>query len=583
MKKIAIYSALAAVAMGLSSCDHFLNENRFPLDQQTNNPSYWNNEANLQKQCDNLYLNFIGYGIGDSDGLFYFQTLNDNQASGVGGGFTNWAFTNIPNASSTWNKPYEVIRQCNSIISGAEGSTLNSAVKAKYIGIARMVRAWKYFQLVRAYGDVPYVDIVLDTNSPELYGARTDRDVVMDKVYEDLKYAAENIGGGSATTWSSNFAYAMMSQICLYEGAYCKYRTVEENYKAADKTRADKFFGYVVDAGNYLMGQGYSLNSDYRSNYNSVSLAGNPEMIFYRAYKEATLTHNTIRFTVASTTIAGLSKDAFDDYLFVDGKPLSSTTCDKNDAGELKDGIVDGVSGMGQVLSLEKVLAVRDQRLAATVDTVVCYGTTEGGMTYSRAGSSQLSSSSGYLIRKFDNTAIPVNFRTGNNYTCAPVYWLAVIFCDYAEAKAELGQLSDADLNNTLNLLYERAGLPSQTVASLSSMNDPKAAADGISSLLYEVRRCRRCETMLDNDLRFWDLQRWHQLDKLDTKLNPNIRLGANLKNAAKAYEYMDGDYMKAIVGNERVYSKREYLYPIPSGQISLNEALTQQPNWASK
>ena len=61
MKKIIIISALAVAAAGMSSCDDFLNDNRFPLDQQTDNPSYWNNEANVQKQCDNLYQNFAGY------------------------------------------------------------------------------------------------------------------------------------------------------------------------------------------------------------------------------------------------------------------------------------------------------------------------------------------------------------------------------------------------------------------------------------------------------------------------------------------------------------------------------------------
>lgn len=579
MKKTAILSALTVAALGLSSCNDFLDDNRYPLSQQTNNPNYWNNEANVQKQCDNLYTNFAGFGVSETDGLFYFQTLTDNQASGIGGGFTNWSFTNVPASTNTWNSPYVIIRQCNEIINKTEASSLSADVKARYVGIARLIRAQQYYHLVRAYGDVPYVSEVLDVNSEALYGPRTDRDEVMDKVYEDLDYAAKNIGSGTKTTWSSDLAYAMMSKICLYEGTFCKYRTAEDNGKAADPGRASKYLGYVVAAGDVLMSKGYSLNPSYRANYNSVSLQNNPEMIFYKAYKEATLTHNTIRYTVASTVIAGLSKDAFDSYLFTDGKPLASTTCDKNDAGEYTQGVVDGVSGLGNVLSLKKVLAVRDQRLFETIDTVVCFGATETGLTYSRAGSSQLSSSSGYLIRKFDNTSIPVNFRTGNNYTCAPVYWLSVIYCDYAEAKAELGQLTDAILDNTLNKLFARAGLPNQTVASMTAMADP-ANNMGVSSLIWEVRRCRRCETMLDDDLRYWDLQRWHQLDKLDTSSYPNIRLGANLKNYPSTYAYMEGDYMKATPDHDRNYDKRNYRYPVPSGQISLNTALTQNPGW---
>ena len=580
MKKSIIISAVALACMTFASCDHFLDENRLPLDKQTDNPTYWNNEANVAKQCDDLYENFTGYG--DSGyGLFYFQTLTDNQGSGVGGAFTNWAYINVPTSSSIWNASYTVIRHCNQIIKGTTASTLNDATKAKYIGIARMIRAMQYYELVRAFGDVPYIDQVLDVNSPELYGPRTDRDLVMDKVYEDLEYAANNIGNGTKTTWSSDMAWAMMSKICLYEAAYCKYRTVAENYKAPDTNRANKFYGYVVTAGDKLMAKGYTLNSDYRANYNSVSLASNPEMIFYKGYKEATLTHQTIRYTVASTVIAGISKDAFDDFLFLDGKPKALTTMDTNDAGVVKKGVIDGVSELGDVLSITNVLKNRDQRLAAIVDTVVCYGSSENGMTYSRAGSSQLSSSTGYLVRKFDNTSIPVNFRTGNNYTCAPVFWLSVVYCDYAEAKAELGTLTDDDLNKTLNKLYARAGLPNQTVASMTNMNDP-ANDMNISSLLWEVRRCRRCETMLDDDLRYWDLQRWHQLDKLDTKKNPDIKLGANIKNGV-SYDYKVGDYIQSIPSNDRVFEARQYLYPIPSLQISLNEALVQNQLWAGK
>lgn len=576
MKKSIILTALSLACLTFTSCDHFLDENRYPLDKQTDNPNYWNNEANVSKQCDNLYVNFEGYGD-DGYGLFYFQTLTDNQGSGVGGAFTNWAYTNVPTSNSIWNASYTQIRHCNQIIQGVTNSTLAEGTKARYLGIARLMRALQYYDLVRAFGDVPYTDQVLDVNSPELYGPRDDRDMIMDKVYEDLKYAADNIGNGTKTTWSSDLAWAAMSKICLYEGTYCKYRTQAENYKAADLERANKYLNYVVAAGDHLMGRGYTLNADYRSNYNSVSLQGNPEMIFYKAYKQATLTHQTIRYTVASTVIAGISRDAFESFLFKDGKPLALTSENTSDKGELKDG--EGSGSEGKVLSIYKVLRNRDQRLAAIVDTVICYGSSETGMTYSRAGSSQLSSSTGYLVRKFDNTDIPVNFRTGNNYTCAPVYWLSVIYCDYAEAKAELGTLTDADLNNTINKLYARAELPAQTVASLTGMNDP-ANNMGVSSLIWEVRRCRRCETMLDDDLRYWDLQRWHQLDKLDTRSNPKIKQGANLTGALRPYNYMVGEYMESIPGNDRVFSAREYLYPIPSQQISLNSALTQQPLW---
>lgn len=587
MKKIIIISALAVAAAGMSSCDDFLNDNRFPLDQQTDNPSYWNNEANVQKQCDNLYQNFAGYSMSE----FYFATRSDNNASGTGGGFVDWVNTNVPDYSSVWSNPYTVIRQCNYIINKVPESSLPDSQKAKFIGIGRLIRAQQYYWLVRAYGDVQYTDQVLDPADTEaLMSPRVDRDIVMDKVYEDLDYACKNIGSGSKTTWSSDLAYAMTAEICLYEGTYCKYRTLEENYKAADPARAEKFLGYAAAAAKAVMDKNYSLNSSYIGNYNSVSLENNPEMIFYKEYKMAVLTHSQINYIVQTTMIAGMSKDAFDSYLFKDGLPLAKTTCNKNDAGYVKKGIVDGVGAtaiIGDELYIGDLLAERDQRLYQTIDTCLGYGSTptpekpDAGMTWARVGSARLFSSSGYLTRKFDNPEdIDWQYRQASNYTCAPIYWLSYVYCMYAEAKAELGTLTDADLDASINKLYARAGLPNQTVASLKAIEDP-ANNMGVNSLIWEVRRCRRCELMFDRDFRYWDLVRWHQLDKLDNVKYPNIRLGANIKNGNAPYAYMSGDYMLATPSNNRIFEARQYLYPVPQNQINLTfGAVTQNPLW---
>ncbi len=587
MKKTIIISALAIASLGLSSCDDFLNENRFPLDKQTDNPSYWNNEANVQKQCDYLYLNFAGYAASE----FYFATRSDNNASGTGGSFVEWINTNVPSESGSWSTPYEVIRQCNFIISRVPGSTLTESKKSKYIGIARLIRAQQYYWLVRAYGDVQYTDEVLDpANEEALMSPRVDRDVVMDKVYDDLDFACKNIGSGSKTTWSSDLAYAMTAEICLYEGTYCKYRTLADNDKAPDEARANKFLGYAATAAKAVMDKSYTLNPTYIGNYNSVSLESNPEMIFYKEYMKAELAHSQIQYTTRTTRIAGMSKDAFDSYLFKDGLPLSKTSCNKDDAGYVKKGIVEGVGTtavIGDELYIGDLLAERDQRLYQTIDTCLGYGSTptpanpNSGMTWARYGSDRLSSSSGYLTRKFDNPEkIDWEYRSSGNYTCAPQYWLSYVYCMYAEAKAELGTLTDEDLDISINKLYIRAELPEQTVASLSSINDT-ANDMGVSSLIWEIRRCRRCELMFDRDFRYWDLLRWHQLDKLDNVKNPDIRLGANIKNGLSPYTYMDGDYMLATPDNNRIYDARQYLYPVPQNQINLTfGAVTQNPLW---
>ena len=105
----------------------------------------------------------------------------------------------------------------------------------------------------------------------------------------------------------------------------------------------------------------------------------------------------------------------------------------------------------------------------------------------------------------------------------------------------------------------------------------------GVSPLIWEIRRERRCELMFDNKFRYWDLIRWHQLDKLDTTLHPEITMGANLASdptAEKAVTLTADGYIDASNGMTRTYEYKHYLYPIPSGQITLNPDLGQNPGW---
>ena len=111
-------------------------------------------------------------------------------------------------------------------------------------------------------------------------------------------------------------------------------------------------------------------------------------------------------------------------------------------------------------------------------------------------------------------------------------------------------------------------------------MNDP-ANNMGVSSLLWEIRRCRRCELIYDKDLRYWDLVRWHKLDLLDSQSHPEIYLGANVTALPESERPANvNGYMDASGGQIRKFAEREYLFPIPSGQIGLNSALEQQELW---
>ena len=564
---------IAMAGAFLTGCNDFLDDNRNPLDRETDNAAFWSMPDNCQAECDWFYDQFNAYGNGSGAGSFFFSQLSDDQCAYS---FRDWTHTNVPAASSDWRATYEVIRHAESIINGVRNSELSEDNKKFFEGVAKLNRAYQYFDIVRKFGDVVWVGGVAGTEDPVLYAKRTSRDIVMDSVLRDLDYAVATLPvNADKMSWSRDLALAIKSYACLWEGSFCKYRTQADNGIAPNAERAKKYFEESVKASTELLPK-YTLDATYSAKYHSLAdeLAANPEVIFMRAYKNNVKFHSTISYTASSTETAGISKDAFDDFLFSDGLPLASTTKDKSDKGEVVE--LDGK----KTVSIQKLLDVRDGRLAEIIDPYLMYT----DMPYNRAGCTGIWSTTGYGVLKFDNINLPVASRqnSAKNYTSCPLYWLSSVMLEYAEAKAELGTITDADLNASINQIFTRSGLPTRTVAELSAINDPQAAKDGVSSLLYEIRRCRRCELIMDKDYRYWDLIRWHQLNKLDSSLNPDIFLGANVSMSPVEIASADlkGEYMNGSQGKTRTYAAKYYLYPIPSGQLTLNPDLGQNIGW---
>lgn len=598
MKKTIILAASAL--MLLASCDDMLD--KAPRDKFVNNPEFWNNVNQVESYSNRFFEQYVGYGQSGNYGWFYFKSLSDDQ---VNPDFDNWDRTSVLGNDSYWSNPFTEIRRANYMLAGLKTSTLSESQRNHFVAVARLNRAWQYYQLVRMYGDVQwYEDVVMDpdpngSQSEIIYQARTDRDVVMDHVLDDLNFAVANITTTGKNNWSVDMAQAMKSDICLYEGTYCKYRTQADNGKAADMTRANKFLNECVKASEAVMAKNYKLNANYGDIYNADDLGGNTEVIFFRNYKLNEIMHSTGDYCCSSSPQRGISKDAFDAFLFRDGKPLATTTLNKSDVPERveyiqhdskgkvvldEDGkpvvLKDKDGNTRYVYSIEKMLAVRDKRLSKLVDPILSLAHHE----WERAASgSSMASSTGYTIAKYDNLNQEPKDRISinRNISDAPLWTLPIIYLNFAEAKAELGTLTQTDLDNTVNMLQARADVKA---ISISPEADP-ANNMNVSNLLWEIRRARRCELMTDNWIRYWDLVRWHQLDKLDNTKYPNINRGANVKAAmaqdADIVYNVDADGYIIVNTAQRIYDKKYYFYPIPSSQITLsNGTTTQNPGW---
>lgn len=562
MKKIFLY-IIALSALLLVSCDDMLN--KMPRDTFSNAPSFWSNENNVNSYSNKYYDN---YG---SSGLFYFTSLSDDQASPS---FDNWKFTNIPTGASAWSDAFTEIRRINYAISGLKTSTLPKKTVDYYMAVNRLNRAWEYYNLVREYGDVQWVNqmVLNPSDSTDIYLPRTDRDVVMDSVLADLNYAIPLLGANKdKTLWSSDMALAMKSDVCLYEGTFCKYRTSADNGKAPDLNRAKKYLNECVVANDELMKSGrYGLTTNYGEIYNSLDLNPSPEVIFYRNFAKDVNGHGLVDYTCGSTEQKGITKDAFDSFLFLDGKPKATTSMNTDDKA------VENASGH---FSIKDQLERRDKRLSVLIDTIVSFKNhgwaRERFVGDKTPNTSEMTSSTGYTIRKYDNFTLDTYYRTNTttNYTDVPLYWYAVILLNDAEAKAELGTISNSDLDRTINLLQKRAGLPDMTT---KVQADPDNDMN-VSDLIWEIRRVRRNELMTDKEYRYWDLVRWHQLDKLDTQKNPDIKRGVNLTNLDDKDIQVDAQGYKVPFTADRKYESKHYLFPIPLDQLKLSNGMTKQ------
>ena len=497
MRKI-IYIA-AIVLLGSCSKD-FLNKGSQIIFDDTN---FWTSENNVKSYCWEFYNRFAGFGTG-TNGDFYFTTFSDDQAAS---GMND--FPSAPPASDG-NWEYTYIRKANLLLQRAPEVPMSEEAINHYLGVARFFRAYEYANMVRHFGDIPYINSYLDQSQTDLiYTPRTSRNIVVDSIVADLQFAAQHVRTaerskalGDANVLSREAVWAYISRVALYEGTYAKYVTDAgtSSSSSTSGTQSEKLLRIAKEAAANLVAGPYTLSTGYKEVYSSMDLSKNNEVILYKSYVSGVMTHSVVGYTNSSTMMSGLTKDAVDSYLCTDGLPISLSPLYQGDG------------------NITATLANRDLRLAQSVDDRLAYiGTpNEKGFT----------SSTGYKITKFDNDALtPSETLAPNNPTDAPIFWLAEVYLNYAEAAAELGELTQSDLDATINLLRQRAGV---APLMLSSVPDDPLRDQDVPALIWEIRRERRCELMMDG-FRSWDIRRWGKLQYLDPSIKPAIFMGAKI------------------------------------------------------
>lgn len=593
-----ILGAFLALTIGLTGCEDFLNKT--PLDELTESTAF-NTYDNFKTYSWKLYEYFDGFPTdgGYTPANISSEYNSDNMINAQSGGESAYAYQlkSVPSTSSSWNFSY--IRNVNLMLQNIDKSSMDEDSKNHWRSVGYFFRALRYFDMMVAYGDVPWIDKVLtDTDTDILMGKRTPRDEVARHILEDLQYAEANIkpDGDGSNTINTDVVRALISRFGLYEGTWRKYHEIggEEVYLRAS-----------ADASAKLIESFPNLMESYDDVFNSEELVGQPGIILAKQYATSLVTHSITRVIRSSSWYADLTKDAVDSYLCTDGHPIKTSTVYEGDQDiysqfrnrdrrlyftVIPPYRVELTGPQATSFTWEYTDDPRDREYIDFMATLTpetgkrlpvsnYVGYNVHAVPHFRNypnGQGFLVSQLGFYFWKYYNRQVDnMNLRTSTiDY---PIFRMGEVLVNYAEAKYELNEFDQSVADASINKLRVRANLPGMVVSEITDAFDPDRDPT-VPAVLWEIRRERRVELMGDG-FRFRDLKRWKKGEYLNKQ-----PLGMWVNNA---------DYDNKLIihgGSQEGYVEffaeplgwldYYYLEPLPTQELALNPNLEQNPGW---
>ncbi len=582
-KKIYIVLVLSVI-LSWSCNEDFLE--RYPLDELSPN-EYFKSANDLKLYANRFYTLLPAHG-GYGGGTFWIDENSDNLVPGVFNTQLGGTRT-LPASGAGWE--WSDIRQCNYFFDNCFKNLEDTVDGLKYIGEVKFFKAILYFDKVKTFGDVPWFNRALGPDSPELYAPRDSRKSVVDSIIACLDYAIAHLDDmATAEPFRINKETAMLlkARICLYEGTWEKYHYNTPFGVAGENGQS--FLQLAVETAQALMETGtFSLytgpaGKEYWSLFNQLDYSENPEVLLWKKFDpELGFVHHISAILVSGAGNTGISKDMVDSYLCSDGQPISVSPL-----------------FMGYD-SLEGMVVNRDPRLAQSI--------------FLRGYEQTINSPGGAADTKFEKPAIDNSgqFRATTGFclykginpdasqsTSAGGWMGSIIFrytealLIYAEARAELGVITQQDIDITINKIRDRVGMVHLDINNITS--DPDWDFPELSPVINEIRRERRVELAFEGH-RWDDIARW-RAHHLITGKRPKgcLYIGSNLENT-----YFDFLGNPAIIIGQNLHVDeegfidpyqvmlpngfgfdpgRDYLSPIPTNEITLNSNLVQNPGW---
>lgn len=580
MKKLYFTLALVFSSLLFSSCDEDYLD--VPPKDQIDADFFFNNAKDLEVATNDFYTS-IG-----SDGLYESDAASDNIVPlTVSVRIRGSRDTPTGRGSGGWS--WGTLRDINFFLENYR-KVEDADARAKYGGIAKFFRANFYFNKVQRFGDVPFYGKVLDADDPDLYKARDSRELVMDSVMADINYAVNNIPAEVQLNRITKYtALILKARIGLHEGTFRKYHNLGNYEKYLNE--AVSASEALIESGAYTLFTAGGPNASYRELFarNDQDVT---ETILARDYDLELGRHNLgYRFTSPTFGAYGITKDAINSYLMKDGSRFTDQSNYKRK-------------------EFYEEMQNRDPRLTQTTagPDFMAYGEN------SKEPVTLNGTTTGYRLIK----ALPSKDQWGSgngSYFDIVLFRYAEALLILAEAKAELGTLTQADLDKSINKLRSRVGMPNLNMASANLNPDaflenmyPNVDQGANKGVILEIRRERRIE-MFNEGLRWDDLMRWKEGKKIEEPMlglyffglgshdfdndgNADVFLHrGNTAGAPSTVTSFINVNSRPLTGGNSGYidpfatrgifeDPKDYYYPIPTEDLLLNPNLKQNPGW---
>lgn len=596
MKKL-IYIILPCVMLFFTSCaDEFID---LTPPASITDDVYYNEPEHFLTGSNRFYTNLIGWG----DQGIYSDHGSDlvgyEEASGMQE-YSRGDTQAVPD-DDYYSDAYEAIRDMNLLLTRAndyDGNDIGEYVAATYFH-----RAWQYFFLVQRFGGVTLVTRPLDVDSEEASAPRNSRYEVVAQILDDLDEAIAglpneaNIASEDKGKISKEAAMAFKADVLLHEATWMKYVGTSTDgdgtsngagsagYDASNITpylqEVVTLTKSVMDSGTFELwnynGALDNLSSNFLfnledggSNPAGLDKSSNKEFILYGKYDFTFRQAGTLLSHVMEGRVKP-SRKMIDMFLCTDGLPIDQSALFQgytNPEDEFQNRDLRMRSYFTNHRNLGEIPTI------ATDDRLRLNG----------------SNNFGYFNAKF----MSWNWGTEDAYRATtteaydiPLLRLAEVYLMYAEALYELnGSLTDAEMDESINLVKERAGLP--------PINNAFLTANSMD-IGTEIRRERTIELYAEGATRFNDLKRWGIAEQ---ELGETI-YGAVIEGTV--YEGNDAIYDTSVYGfgeettttgvgerrclvvqpsSIRNFSRDNYLFPIPTNQIGLNDNILQNAGY---